>query len=375
MFKVKPDDETDFFWKPPLNKILNAILLPIILGKAPTLPSFNSFNKPPDRELASECMINMTQARRSFSLLQHHDGTTSTAEVSDYGDTELQKVISQAASFLLTETIYKPNLQSSEQKFYRDFEMQNACYLPLITLHWLVYKAACCSGCYCCCALSAPVAEADADARLLLAKPYINSGSVSGPLTPLVGDLVATNRGYASLSLEGFSEDVNEVGFVDPMAHAAPVAYHAVAAPAVAAVKTVEVKAAAPAVAVAPVAYYHVAPAATVGYQAHHQVHHVPQVTVQKHTFTHCARAHITNWSPCKYMQSAKLREVFLMSSAGWPTSPASSPPPPLPPPAPPPSLPPSPLPPLPAPPCVEVPSSTRPRLTKNSTELHTTQK
>merc|ERR1719513_256076 len=120
-----------------------------------------------------------------------------------------------------------------------------------------------------CCALGAPVAEADADAQVLLAKPYINSGLASGPLTPLVGDLVATNRGYASLSLEGFSEDVNEDGFVDPIAHAAPVvpvaapvvAYHAVAAPAVAQVKTVEVKAAP---AVAPVAYHHVAPAATV---------------------------------------------------------------------------------------------------------------
>merc|ERR1739838_360076 len=163
------------------------------------------------------------------------------------------------------------------------------------------------------CTLGAPVAEADAEAQaLLLAKPYPTSGAAAGPLTPLVGDLVATNRGYASLSLEGFSEDVNEDGFVDPIAHAAPVvpvaapiAYHTVAAPAVAAVKTVEVKAAAPAVAVAPVAYHHVAPAATVavapaayhvatapvvhqvGYQVHHQVHHVPQVTVQKHTSTH----------------------------------------------------------------------------------------
>merc|ERR1712002_426263 len=170
------------------------------------------------------------------------------------------------------------------------------------------------------CALCAPVA--DADAQVLLAKPYINSGSASGPLTPLVGDLVATNRGYASLSLEGFSEDVNEDGFVDPIAHAAPVvpaaapiAYHTVAAPAVAAVKTVEVKAAAPAVAVAPVAYHHVAPAATVavapaayhvatapvvhqvGYQVHHQVHHVPQVHVQKHTSTHTTH-HVINHAP-----------------------------------------------------------------------------
>merc|ERR1712121_444132 len=170
------------------------------------------------------------------------------------------------------------------------------------------------------CALGAPVAEADADAQVLLAKPYINSGSASGPLTPLVGDLVATNRGYASLSLEGFSEDVNEDGFVDPIAHAAPVvpvadpvAYHAVSAPAVAEVKTVEVKAAP---AVAPVAYHHVAPAATVavapvayhhvatapvvhqvGYQVHHQVHHVPQVTVQKHTSTHTTH-HVINHAP-----------------------------------------------------------------------------
>merc|ERR1719513_196374 len=189
------------------------------------------------------------------------------------------------------------------------------------------------------CALGAPVAEADADAQVLLAKPYINSGSASGPLTPLVGDLVATNRGYASLSLEGFSEDVNEDGFVDPIAHAAPVvpvaapvvAYHAVAAPAVAQVKTVEVKAApaiayhhvapaatvaiapaaayhvaapavkaAPAVAVAPVAYHHVATAPVVhqvGYQVHHQVHHVPQVTVQKHTSTHTTH-HVINHAP-----------------------------------------------------------------------------
>merc|ERR1711981_438093 len=195
------------------------------------------------------------------------------------------------------------------------------------------------------CAVAAPVAEAEADPQLLLAKPYINSGSASGPLTPLVGDLVATNRGYASLSLEGFSEDVNEDGFVDPIAHAAPVvpvaapvAYHVaapvaynVAAPAVAEVKTVEVKAA-PAVAVAPaatlpiapVAYHYAAPAVKtvevkaapavavapaayhvatapvvhqVGYQVHHQVHHVPQVTVQKHTSPHTTH-HVINHAP-----------------------------------------------------------------------------
>merc|ERR1739838_939717 len=136
------------------------------------------------------------------------------------------------------------------------------------------------------CALGAPVAEADADAQLLLAKPYINSGSASGPLTPLVGDLVATNRGYASLSLEGFSEDVNEDGFVDPIAHAAPVvpvaapiAYHTVAAPAVAAVKAAVVPAAAPAV--APVAYLHAAQAATVAVA--HDEYHVDHAPVLHH--------------------------------------------------------------------------------------------
>eukprot|EP00091_Calanus_sinicus_P023171 TRINITY_DN769_c0_g1_i9.p1 TRINITY_DN769_c0_g1~~TRINITY_DN769_c0_g1_i9.p1 ORF type:complete len:252 (-),score=124.33 TRINITY_DN769_c0_g1_i9:440-1141(-) len=182
------------------------------------------------------------------------------------------------------------------------------------------------------CSLAAPVAEADAEAQaLLLAKPYINSGSAAGPLTPLVGDLVATNRGYAPLSLEGFSEDVNEDGFVDPIAHAAPVvavaapvayhaapvAYHAaplVAAPAVAEVKTVEVKAAAPAVVpaatyayAAPAAYHVAAPAAVhvatapvvqhVGYQVHHQVQHIPKVTVQKHTSTHTTH-HVINHAP-----------------------------------------------------------------------------
>merc|ERR1712037_106316 len=159
------------------------------------------------------------------------------------------------------------------------------------------------------CAVAAPVAEAEADPQLLLAKPYINSGSASGPLTPLVGDLVATNRGYASLSLEGFSEDVNEDGFVDPIAHAAPVvavaapvAYH-VAAPAVAQVKTVAPAATLP---IAPVAYHVAAPAVhvatapvvhQVGYQVHHQVHHVPQVTVQKHTSTHTTH-HVINHAP-----------------------------------------------------------------------------
>ena len=51
-------------------------------------------------------------------------------------------------------------------------------------------------------------------AAQVLAKPYINTGSASGPLTPAVGDLVATPKGYRSLALEGFSEDLNQDGFV-----------------------------------------------------------------------------------------------------------------------------------------------------------------
>merc|ERR1712098_1026554 len=69
--------------------------------------------------------------------------------------------------------------------------------------------------------LSAPAAD-----PLLLAKPYINQGSASGPLTPAVGDLVATPKGYKSIALEGFSEDLNQDGFVDQIGQA--VAVHAV---------------------------------------------------------------------------------------------------------------------------------------------------
>jgi len=97
--------------------------------------------------------------------------------------------------------------------------------------------------------------EAEADPQLVLAAgaaPYVNDGPVSGPLTPAVGDLVATPNGYRSLALEGFSEDLNEDGFVDPIAPAAPVvaaAPVAVAAPVVAATHTI----AAPAFHAAPV--------------------------------------------------------------------------------------------------------------------------
>merc|ERR1712130_14104 len=158
--------------------------------------------------------------------------------------------------------------------------------------------------------LSAPAAD-----PLLLAKPYINQGSASGPLTPAVGDLVATPKGYKSIALEGFSEELNQDGFVDPIGQA--VAVHAIAAPAVTyaaapvavnavapvAVKAAEVKTvAAPAVtyAAAVPAVHAVATAPVVqhvGYQVHHQVHHVPQVSVQKHV-THHTTQHVINDAP-----------------------------------------------------------------------------
>ena len=54
---------------------------------------------------------------------------------------------------------------------------------------------------------------------------------MAGPLTAAFGDLVATERGLRPISLEGFSEDLNEDGFVDPIGQAVPVAAPLVAAP------------------------------------------------------------------------------------------------------------------------------------------------
>merc|ERR1712066_413996 len=72
---------------------------------------------------------------------------------------------------------------------------------------------------------------------------HVNSGVPVGPLTPAFGDAVQTPKGLRSLALEGFSEDPNQDGFVDPIGQAvvaAPVAYtvpHVVSHP-VAAVNT-----------------------------------------------------------------------------------------------------------------------------------------
>merc|ERR1711894_788686 len=50
----------------------------------------------------------------------------------------------------------------------------------------------------------------------------VNEGPQTGPLTPLVGGLVQTPKGFRSIDLEGFSEDLNEDGFVDPVVPAVP---------------------------------------------------------------------------------------------------------------------------------------------------------
>merc|ERR1712154_403717 len=142
---------------------------------------------------------------------------------------------------------------------------------------------------------------------LVAAKPYINTGAASGPLTPAVGDLVATPNGYRSLALEGFSEDLNQDGFVDPIGQAVPVV-HAVAAPVVQTVvaPAATVKAAPVVVKAAPVVQTVAAPAVAtysvpvahhVGYQVHHTVQHVPQVTVQKAVKTYTTH-HVINHAP-----------------------------------------------------------------------------
>merc|ERR1719422_441826 len=125
----------------------------------------------------------------------------------------------------------------------------------------------------------------------------LQSGLPAGPLTPAWGNGVLTPRGVRPLNLEGFSEDVNQDGFVDPIGAAvAPVAY---AAPAVTyagyalpAVKPVEVKVekVEPVEVKAPVVTYAAAPALAhpVHYAApvaavHHAVVHQPVAT---HTYT-----------------------------------------------------------------------------------------
>ena len=129
----------------------------------------------------------------------------------------------------------------------------------------------------------------------------LQSGLPAGPLTPAWGDGVLTPRGVRPLHLEGFSEDVNQDGFVDPIgaavapvAVAAPVAaalpavhYGAYALPAV---KPVEVKVekVEPVEIKAPVVTYAAAPALAhpVHYAAPALAHTVVHRPVATHTYT-----------------------------------------------------------------------------------------
>merc|ERR1712045_1000023 len=93
-------------------------------------------------------------------------------------------------------------------------------------------------------AAAAPMPEADAQ--------------VAGPVHAVVGGLVATKNGFRPLALEGFSEDVNQDGFVDPIAPA-------VAAPLMGATPAVYAHAPVVAPAVAPAVHVAAAPLPYVG--------------------------------------------------------------------------------------------------------------
>merc|ERR1711997_256149 len=131
----------------------------------------------------------------------------------------------------------------------------------------------------------------------------LQSGLPAGPLTPAWGNGVLTPRGVRPINLEGFSEDVNQDGFVDPIGHAvAPVAVaapavHYAAAPvvnyALPAVKPVEVKVekVEPVEIKAPVVTYAAAPAlAAPVHYVHHAVVHRPVAT---HTYTVPVSTHV----------------------------------------------------------------------------------
>lgn len=110
----------------------------------------------------------------------------------------------------------------------------------------------------------------------------LTSGAASGPVHPATGPLVATKRGWRDINLEGYSEDDNQDGFVDPIGqvapvvyaapavhHAAPVVHYQAAAPVV---KTVAAPVVAPVVTYAhqPVTYTHTVHAGNLVHTVHH---------------------------------------------------------------------------------------------------------
>merc|ERR1712226_517713 len=129
-------------------------------------------------------------------------------------------------------------------------------------------------------------------------EPFLTSGPAAGPVHAAVGGLVATERGYRPIALEGYSEDDNQDGFVDPIGQVASVIYAAphygYAAPfgyAVSPMKAVEAPKveikAAPAPVVYAAGYPHV-------YAAHHVLTHPVTYThtVPAGVLTHTVAGH-----------------------------------------------------------------------------------
>merc|ERR1712008_411264 len=132
---------------------------------------------------------------------------------------------------------------------------------------------------------------------------FLTSGPAAGPVHAAIGGLVATKRGYRPIALEGYSEDDNQDGFVDPIGQVAPVVYAAphhygYAAPfgyaglpyahhVVPAVKAVEAPKVAPVVYASGYGYPHV-------YAAHHVVTHPVTYThtVPAGVLTHTVAGH-----------------------------------------------------------------------------------
>jgi hypothetical protein len=95
---------------------------------------------------------------------------------------------------------------------------------------------------------------------------------------------VSTNRGLRPLSLEGFSEDLNQDGYVDPIGQAvvpavAPLVYTVAAAPA-AAPAAVEAKEAVAPAATVPLTYAAAAPLVQYAPAVYQTVQTIPQVKV-----------------------------------------------------------------------------------------------
>merc|ERR1719384_1241595 len=110
------------------------------------------------------------------------------------------------------------------------------------------------------CGFAAPVADADADAQLIAGHGLVGGVATYGH--GLVGGVYAAGHAVAAPAVAAYAAPA-----VATVAHAAPVA-----------------------VATAPVVHQ-------VGYNVHHQVHHVPQVSVQKHVSTHTT-SQVINHAP-----------------------------------------------------------------------------